>query len=238
MVDQSKIKMTTVASVPRPYAVKGSPNIGLYINTPEIVDGFEFLVKLSKSFRGINASKYEKNMHAVELALPTLGEEEYGSYAETISEMCRNSGIVFIVDSYTTVAEKVKADGIIISAERDKSLENIRKKFGDDFIIGVDCKSSMSKASNYIDNKLVDYVSFDYNKRYIGKLVQFWKSNTDKPCVIKGCKNEDLCSDIVNLGADFVGCRDFIWNHPEGTEEAIKVLMKTIEETVSSRKTQ
>ena len=240
-MDEDKLKelnLTKVASKERQYKVEGSPSIGLYFTSPMQTSGYEFPIALGHAFRQVNKSFYEKNMHAMELYLPSASEDDYKTNAELISEICKNSGIVFIIKSRIDQIEKYNAEGVILDDSEASNLEKLREKFGEDFIIGIDCKACKDTAEKYINNDIIDYVTFDYGSDYIFELVEYWKSNTDKPCAVKGYITPEMCEQLVHSGIDFIGCGDFVWEQKEEIAKAVEEISQKIEDSISGRNLQ
>jgi thiamine monophosphate synthase len=228
------LEIKKIVSTPRPHKVKGAPSIGLYFTSPHSISGFEFPIQLGNAFREINNSPYEKNMHAMELYLPGFSAAEYATHADLIAELCKNSGISFIINGHSDLAKKY-ADGIISSADDKPNLTEIREEFGEEFIIGIDCKGSKKHAEKYIDNTIIDYVSFDYQGDNTIEIIEFWKSNSDRPCVVKGFIDDELCTKLVNSRVDFIGCGDYIWDRKGKVAEAVKEISKSIEKAISQK---
>jgi thiamine monophosphate synthase len=202
------------------------------------VSGYEFPIQLGNAFREVNRLPYEKNMHVMELYLPGETDEKYHTNAELISTICKNSGIVFIVKSRIDMAEKYQADGMIFDSNEDVDLPAIRAQFGADFIIGMDCKSDGDIAERYINNDMIDYITFDYSGEEVMQLVQEWRERSGKLCGVKGYITPEICQHLVDCGADFIGCGDFIWEQKEQVAEAVKEISGAINEAISGRNIQ
>jgi thiamine monophosphate synthase len=232
------LEIKNITSTPRAYDKKGAPHIGLYFTSPHKISGYDFPIQLGHAFRQVNNSFYEKNMHAMELYLPGASEAEYTSHVDLIGTLCKNSGIPFIVNTHVEIAKKYNADGIIFAATDKIDLEKIRAEFGDDFIIGIDCKGSKKSTEKYAKNPIVDYVSFDYQGDKTFELVKFWKKNSENPCVVKGYIDEELCTKLVNYGVDFIGCGDYLWDKKDKVAEAVQEISEAIEQAISPKNIQ
>jgi len=240
-MDEDKLKelnLTKVAQKKREYKVEGSPNIGLYFTSPMQTKGYEFPIQVGHAFRQVNKSFYEKNMHAMELYLPGISEDDYHTNADLISDICKNSGIVFIIKSRVELIEKYNAEGVILDDSEAANLEGIRKKYGEDFIIGIDCKGCMDTAKKYVDNDIIDYVTFEYSGDSVFELVGFWKSNSEKPCSVRGYITPQICEKLVQTGVDFIGCGEYVWEKKEEVAQAIEEISTTIESAISGRNLQ
>ncbi len=240
-MDEDKLKelnLTKVASKEREYTVKGSPKIGLYFTSPMQTKGYDFPIALGHAFRQVNKSFYEKNMHALELYLPGATEDDYHTNAELVSEICKNSGIVFIIKSRIEMLEKYNAEGVILDDSEAGNIEELREKFGEDFIIGIDLKGCMETAKKYVENEFIDYVTFEYSGEDIFQIVEFWKTNTQKPCAVKGYITPQVCEQLVHSGIDFIGCGDFVWEQTDEIANAVEEISKKIEDSVLGRNLQ
>lgn len=229
----TKPSINNLTSVPRQYKIKGAPSVGLYMITPAIFNN-QFFVKLGRAFRELNNSPYEKNMHILELNMPGKSEKEYAEYAEIFCEVAKKSGLVFIINGKKELAKKINADGVLLTHRKNLNFQNIREKFGEKFIIGIDIGNSIEIAKHYIDNDIIDYVSFDFKNEESLKLIEFWKSHSEKPCLARGYITEKETENLILSGTDFIGCNDFIWDYPDGTEWAIKILLKSIDDTLNN----
>lgn len=232
------LTLQTVASKPREHAVDGAPAVGLYFTSPMQTSGYEFPIQLGQAFRQVNKSHYEKNMHVLELCLPILTEEEIHKNTDLIAQICRNSGIVFIVKSRLDLMEQYKADGIIFTADEAPDLEEVRKKYGEELLIGIDCKACKETAIRYIDQPALDYVTFDYYGEEALELLEYWKTRSDKPCAVRGYITPEVCEELVHFGVDFIGCGDYVWEQKEQVATAVEEISTAIEEALSGRNVQ
>jgi len=239
-MDDDKIrdlKITQIASAPRKYKKEGTPPVGLYFTNPPKIEGFEFPIQLGHAFRSVNQSIYEKNMHAMELDLTHLSQKDSDTNADIISEICKNSGVVFILRSQINAAEKYKADGVIFDDSDKVDINEVREKFGDDFIIGIDCKDDTEILNKYLKNEEIDYITLN-DCGNIEEIVTLWKNNSDKPCVLKGYVTDKNVEEFVNYGFDFIECGDFAWSKKEKVAENVTKLIGSIDTALTNRNIQ
>lgn len=237
-MDEKKLRelnLNTVARGKREYQVEGAPDIGLYFTCPKKVSGYEFPIAVGHAFREVNKSPYEKNMHVLEFDLDQLDEDVYNNNAELVSEICKNSGIIFIVKSSIENARKYKADGIILDSAQIDKIEQIRNEFGEEFIIGLDLQTSSEALELALENDdLIDYVAFNYNANDSFKLIEKFKANSQSPCAVKGFVTPEICEQLVHFQTDFIGCGEYIWNKKDKLAESVNEMLATIEKAATS----
>lgn len=76
----------------------------------------------------------------VQLREKNLGEEEFVAEAMQIKELCHRYGVPLIINDNVYVAVKSGADGVHVGIE-DAPVEEIRKRVGENFIIGATAKN-------------------------------------------------------------------------------------------------
>lgn len=75
-----------------------------------------------------------------------------------LAKLAEQYSVPFVVNNDLEVALKIGSDGVHIDGT-EPSPSLIRKRFGDDGIVGVTCSTSMEKVL-WADNEKVDYISF------------------------------------------------------------------------------
>ena len=234
--DISKLHITGMASIERKHAIDGAPSIGLYFTTALKIHNYSFPIQIGQAFRQVNKSPYEKNMHVLEFDLHNIYREQYDENARLISQICKNSGIVFIIKDNLDKAKEHKADGIIVDVqEKEIDLEELRNQTEEDFIIGLHIGQSKEKAEEYINNPFIDYVSFDYEGPQTLKLIEYWKSHSDILCAVKGYITPKICKSLVNYGVNFIGCGEYIWEKEKKIARSVESISEAIYKSLKGR---
>jgi thiamine-phosphate pyrophosphorylase len=195
---------------------------GLYLVLPENWMEPEFLRHLGGLFRAINASAYERNNHVIELRVQADAEysDEDMERIVAMSELTKSQGINFIIGGDIALAEKCKADGILLDSISDVRVA--RARLGNDPIIGMRCGASRMKADQALEAG-ADYVSFGDASTHFADpaIVQWWNMKTDHPCLVEGPITNDDCAFYVQAGAYFIEASNYVWNHPKGVMQGV-----------------
>jgi thiamine monophosphate synthase len=234
--DIAKLHITSMVSVERKHSIDGAPSIGLYFTTPLVIKDYSFPIQTGHAFRQVNKSPYEKNMHVLEFDLKNIDEKQYDENAQMVAQICKNSGIVFIIKDNLEKAKEHDADGIIIDATKKKpNLKKLRNQMGEDFIIGLNIGQSKEAAEKYITDQFIDYVTFDYDGPQTLELVEYWKSNSDIYCAVKGYINPQICRSLVDYGVNFIGCGEYIWEQEENIAPYVESISEAIYQALKER---
>ena len=78
--------------------------------------------------------------------------------AKKIAALCRQHGVLFIVNDDVELAKQTAADGVHLGRE-DASLAQTRAQLGPQAIIGVSCYNELARAVQ-AQNEIADYVAF------------------------------------------------------------------------------
>ncbi|TAM48186.1 MAG: thiamine phosphate synthase [Gammaproteobacteria bacterium] len=78
--------------------------------------------------------------------------------ANALSRLCRDGGVIFLVNDDVTLARESGADGVHLGRE-DMSLEGARTQLGADRLIGVSCYNELEHAVR-AEKQGADYVAF------------------------------------------------------------------------------
>lgn len=83
---------------------------------------------------------------------------ERARHATELAALCRQHGVLFIVNDDVTLAEETRADGVHLGRE-DVSLAQARERLGPRAIIGVSCYDELARAEA-AEKQGADYVAF------------------------------------------------------------------------------
>lgn len=164
-----------------------------------------------------------------QLWLPSKETEEICDIIEKLLPFCQKSSIAFLINDKVDIAKKMNLDGVHIDNYIKGSIKEIRKKLGEDKIIGASCYDSMDQAM-VTGEEGADYVSFgvffpskikDTNSRPSLDLLSSWQEFTNIPCVAIGGITPSNCKELIKAGADFIAVSSYVWDHKEGPNFAI-----------------
>lgn len=191
---------------------KGAPECGLYIRlSQKHVFDPQIIKLLREMFFVINSSKYEKNMHAIEVEFDKTNEDKI----HEIIGVAQANGIVCVLTDILDKDEGAKPDGLIV-----KKVENIlrgKEVFNEEGIVGLECGADKNLAQQAIENE-VDYVTFSGKNESLPNpdLIKWWSTKSDKPAVALGSLTNDCAAYYIEAGATFLEATDYIFNHKEG----------------------
>jgi len=123
---------------------------GLYGVTPEWDDTDRLLDAVRSAAAG--------GMRALQLRRKNVTTEQRIAQARALVPVCRNLGVVFLVNDDWRVALEVGADGAHLGRD-DGDLAQARKEAGDTFILGASCYNDLDRARELLD-ACADYIAF------------------------------------------------------------------------------
>jgi len=165
--------------------------------------------------------------------------EELTGLGRKLSSLCKNSGVLFIVNDDPALAGEVNADGVHLGQEDIKTfpLEASRRILGPDKIIGVSTHSmAQFKEANLAD---CDYVAFgpvfrtEIKEEYagIGHIDEILKAAA-KPVVFIGGITSSNVEELLKKGARHISLIRSIAQAPD-IEEAAGRFRKKIDRFIS-----
>jgi len=215
-----------------------SLSCGLYFSVSPLLNEDHSIHKIYRILQGIHSTPYQKNMHIMQLQTAGMNDQQILGVAKDLHEMCRNFGIVFLIDDRLDLVQPSSADGIYISKREESSdtdyIARCRSQLGTRAIIGVNCGNSQEEAIAANDQKIVDFVvfeSFFTPPHYLAskaklEMLAWWSTYTDIPSAAKGYITADNMELLVKEGVDFLCCDSFIWKHPKPEIAVVEVMNK------------
>ncbi len=176
---------------------------GLYaITDPELM-GADLVAKAEQAILGgINILQYRNK------TMPLKQQEQE---ALSLSKLCHQHGITFIINDNVELAIKVNADGVHLG-QKDTQFQAARKRLGENKIIGVTCNNQIEFALT-AQEQGADYVAFGrfYNSKTkpsaphaeISLLTEARKQITVPIVAIGGITPESAPS-LLNEGVDML----------------------------------
>ncbi|NBX03280.1 MAG: thiamine phosphate synthase [Alphaproteobacteria bacterium] len=231
---------SSIISFERPYDKDGAPACGIYLVMPREFQIGQFLIQAVAAFKAMSNSRYQKQMHALELRFPEEIYDKERDEATQIVAMCRRNGIVPIVRDDVGLCVECGADGVMLSSHA--GVAQARAALGDDAIIGVDCDNSRQIAEMALEAG-VDFVQF--SEFFAGdnvsgaaelSLLEWWATRTHLPAVARGTLDVEKCIAMAHAGAGFIGAGSWVWEHDEGPARAIYWLQESIEHGLSKQR--
>lgn len=184
---------------------------------------------------------------AFQLRLKDATDAEIVAAARLLQPICRAHGVAFLLNDRVDLAIEVGADGVHLGQD-DMPLKQARGILGEDRVIGVSCHDSLHLAMEAGEHG-ADYVAFgafyptkSKSPEKLAKygtptrdLLEGWSTYTTVPCVAIGGLTPERCIDLVAAGADFVAAITAVWEHPEGSAQAVRAFNEAIKQGVKLR---
>jgi thiamine-phosphate pyrophosphorylase len=158
-----------------------------------------------------------------------IDQHEAAALAEPLQAICARHDVAFIVNDSVALAKRLKADGVHLG-QGDGNVREAREILGSEAQIGVTCHNSRHLAMEAAEAG-ADYVAFGAFYPTATKRVEHvadvdtllkWSRVTEIPCVAIGGITPDNAQPLIDAGADFLAVSSAVWNHPQGSPEAIK----------------
>ena len=205
----------------------GAPSCGLWLRLGPDLALQELMRDLKQIYFVINGSKYEKNMHTLELCCDESNSEEKGKAALLFAQ-ARDNGLATIYRGHYETAHELEADGVLL--ENVDDIKGAKDLYGDEGIIGLYCGVSDEKAAAAYDAG-ADFVSFGTGKKAMPEpsVLKFWTMLSDLPAVIEGDISNDYAAYYVQKGAAFLDCKEYIWGHKKGVMQGTVNMLHAIE---------
>ena len=123
---------------------------GLYGVTPEWDDTDRLLQALRDAAAG--------GMRSLQLRRKNVPDAVRAAQARALAPLCRELGVVFLINDVGRVAVDVGADGAHVGRD-DESLAHIRREAGPDLVLGGSSYDDLARARELLDAG-ADYIAF------------------------------------------------------------------------------
>ncbi|NCC21697.1 MAG: thiamine phosphate synthase [Alphaproteobacteria bacterium] len=210
----------------------GAPPCGLFLRIRDDGDAQRQFRDLRAFFHVLNASDYEKNLHAVAMLGPrgpTGDPERYAAFAA----LCKLNGIVFMTGNLR-LAGHADADGVVIDSAGDVAVA--REMMGKDGIVAVDCGTARSKADAARTNGADAVLLGSEAALPPATLIAEWSTTSDIPCIVEGPMTNDLAGEYVRAGADLLDVTDYVLSHEEGVMKGTVNMLYAIDLALERRR--
>lgn len=141
--------------------------------------------------------------------------------AEALLYLCRQAGVPLIINDDWTLARDIGADGVHLGIS-DADPVMVRKKLGEEKLIGVSCYSDANRAKSMAEFD-IDYLAFGAvfdspTKPTAAKAPLSVFRDTQglgKPTVAIGGITPDNCGAVRDAGADFIAVISGVFDAPD-----------------------
>ncbi|MDM9560491.1 MULTISPECIES: thiamine phosphate synthase [Bordetella] len=123
---------------------------GLYGVTPDWTDAGRLLAAVREAAAG--------GMRALQLRSKQCSDAQRAALARALAPLCRELGVVFLVNDHWRLALEVGADGAHLGRD-DGDLAQARAAAGPDLILGASCYNDLQRARELLDAG-ADYIAF------------------------------------------------------------------------------
>jgi thiamine-phosphate pyrophosphorylase len=155
--------------------------------------------------------------------------QEWRKNAPLMQQTCATLARAFLVQDDLDLALAIGADGVHLADPR--AVRDARARLGADRILGASCGHSRD-AAMLAGEDGADYIAFGEADRAPGpwllELVAWWQELFVLPCLAEGAFDAAGCARAARAGADFVGVRDAVWQHPGGPAAGIRAIREAI----------
>lgn len=200
------------------------PASGLYFRVPAKVD--EHTLQAVRQFAFVvNRSNYERNMHVIEIDAANAAADQIALLVTII----QSQGIVAIIRGSAEIAKAVEADGVILTDATQYA--PARTLLGQESIIGLSCNQGQSEAEALVKLR-PDYIFFGDEPSpglFVPSLLRWLSQYEDISSVSGGTVTNDNAAHLVQAGATFLDCSDYIWSHEKGVMQAISNMLYAID---------
>lgn len=192
----------------------------LYLATPPLADGREFLPALTSALSGGDVASL---LIRFDVEDPRKQEE----IARALAPLAQEKGVAVLVEGSVTVAMRAKADGAHIEGSGAELAEAVGK-LSPKYIVGaggVELRDDAMRAGE----AGADYVLFEgEDMEALLERVDWWAQLFTTPCVARAPSLADVAP-LAKAGADFVMLDDAVWSHDGGPGAAVALALGMIE---------
>ena len=185
----------------------------IYLISPQNIRGNKFYHTLNELFKS-NKIKY------FQLRLKNKSTHNLIKISKKIKNITKKNKVKFIINDNPLLAKLVDSDGCHIG-QKDMNFLKSRKILKNKKIIGVTCHNSKKLALNAKKNG-ANYIAFgaffkSSTKKTIYRanlaLLRWARKKINIPVVAIGGINSSNYKKILNNGADFIACSNYVWNN-------------------------
>lgn len=184
----------------------------LYLATPPLADGRDFLPALTSALSGGEVASL-----LIRLAVDDPRKQE--EIVRALAPAAQEKGVAVLVEGSVTVALRAKADGahiVGVGPELKEAVQKLSPKY-----IGGAGGLELRDDAMQAGEAGVDYVLFEGDDLdALTERVGWWAELFNTPCVARAARLADV-GPLADAGADFVMLDDAVWSDPRGPAAAV-----------------
>jgi len=177
-------------------------------------------IKERKFYKELNNVLKTKKVKYFQLRLKKVSTSNLIKISKKVKKIVKKNNVKFLINDKPLVAKMIGADGCHIG-QKDMDFISARKILGKNKIIGVTCHNSKKlalRAKKYGAN----YVAFgsffkSFTKKTAFKanleILRWSKKKINMPTVAIGGINNSNYKKILENGASFIACSNYVWNN-------------------------
>ena len=200
-------------------------------------------IELAKFTDDVAAALQSGDVACLLLQLSDASDDELRDAINAVMPVCHQHDVALVVYGRAHIAAELNADGVHVEADQCKQA---RALVGADRIVGVTSARSRHAAMDAAEAG-ADFVAFapDGNTTDAddtgddeaeifeqGDIIRWWQDLIEVPCVALGPDMNGLslvdCKHFAELGADFVGVGDIVWQHKGGPAAGVAAAISAI----------
>ncbi len=211
-----------------------APECGLYLRIDPGYDFESLIPHLRDIFFIAKLSKYQRNMHVLELPGVDLAPDGVEEIRGMVG-YAQQSGFVAVLRGDAVQARDLGADGVLL--DHVDAFAAARAALGAEAIIGLRCGESRNLAETALERG-ADYVSFHAvlpTALPAPDMAAWWSTRTDIPCLVEGRFSNDSCGAFVGAGVTFIDSSDFVFHHPAGVKQGVADMLLAIDLALENR---
>ncbi|WP_022729556.1 thiamine phosphate synthase [Fodinicurvata sediminis] len=175
-------------------------------------------------------SQLERALSGGDVAAVLLHSDENGpplfrEALEALVSIIQKAEAAAVLEGDPSLAIETDCDGVQITADPNNQ-RTLRRKLGDDRILGIDCGPSRHAAME-AGELSADYVMLASSD---ADLIAWWAELMEVPSVAGGVDNLEAASAAARAGADFIAVGEAIWQHTDGPEAAVAAFNSLLDE--------
>jgi thiamine-phosphate pyrophosphorylase len=155
--------------------------------------------------------------------------QKWRKNAPLLQQICATFALAFLIQDDVDLALAIGADGVHLADP--SGVRAARARLGAERILGASCGHSRHAAMLAGDDG-ADYIAFGEADRAAGpplvELVTWWHELFVLPSLAEGALDAAGCARAARAGADFVGVRDAVWQHPDGPAAGVRAIREAI----------
>lgn len=215
----------------------------LYLISPPRFALAEFKAQLEEALVG-------GDVGAFQLRMKDASDAEIETAAKTLLPICRARDVAFIMNDRVDLTRTLGLDGVHLGQEdlEKTPVAKARELLGQEAVIGVSCHAS-KHLGMVAGDAGADYVAFGAFYPTTSKpmeklekwgtptpeILSWWSTYTVLPAVAIGGMTPANCATLVAAGADFIAAITAVWNHPQGSRQAVLEFNRAIDAAFNTK---